>query len=418
MLLVRHPPSHPAERAWVLDVVLGRWLGLEYEAHAEERGDVEIVAAGEEEGVRVPEGLFATPPQAWLTEASMPRRLAPREGLADVFGTVFFMLTRYEELVRPERDAHGRFPSSATLAHAEGLLQRPVADERAEALWEALKARWPRLERRPPRYRVVLSHDVDWPLAGGSRLRAAAGDVVRRRDPGLALARLRGRNVNDTFDFLMDHSERRGLASAFYFMAGRTNPEWDGGYSLDDPWIAGLLRRVDDRGHEIGLHPSYETFRDPGALRAEHARLLAACEAAGVRQRPRGGRQHFLRWENPATWRAWAQAGLEYDASLGFSDVAGFRCGTSREYPAFDLRARRPLGLVERPLVVMEQAVMGERTPPEEVARAVARLAEPCRRLGGDLSLLWHNSSLVTARERRAYAAALDAAANGAGAAG
>ena len=429
MLLVRHPPSYPAERAWVLDVVLGRWLGLEHAPRAEARADVEIVdaAAPDAGGVTLPDALFATPEADWLTEASLPARPLRRragDGLpvvygsgedVDVLGTVFFLLSRYEEVVRPERDAHERFPSSATVAVAEGFLGRPLADECVEDLWGRLSARWPRLERRAPEYRLALSHDVDWPVPEPrARLRAAAGDLALRRAPGLALARLRGRNFNDTFDFVMDQSERRGLTSAFYFMAGRTNPAWDGDYSLEDPWIARLLRRVDERGHEIGLHPSYETFRDPAVLREEYERLLRACEAAGVGQRPRGGRQHFLRWENPTTWRAWEEAGLEYDASLGFSDVAGFRCGTAREYPAFDLRARRALRLLERPLVVMEQAIMGPptrpRTRPVAVARAVAPYAEAVRRTGGDLSLLWHNSSLVTARERRAYTATLDRA--------
>jgi hypothetical protein len=330
----------------------------------------------------------------------------------DVFGSVFFALTRYEEVVRSARDEHERFPSAATLARAEGFLHRPVVDEYVDVLWAALRERWPRLERAHHDYRVALSHDVDWPLpearGPAAVLRAAAGDLVRRRAPGLALSRLRGENVNDTFDFLMDHSERRGLTGAFYFMAGRTDPRYDGDYALQDPWIAALLRRVDERGHEIGLHPSYGTFRDPDALAAELERLRRACAAAGVRQEPRGGRQHFLRWENPTTWRGWAQAGLDYDASLGFSDVTGFRCGTSREYPVFDLRAGERLPLRERPLVAMEQALpMGG---PEAVAGAVATLAGACRRAGSDFSLLWHNSSLQTPAQRRAYVAALDAA--------
>jgi hypothetical protein len=434
MLEVRHPAAFPAERAYALDMVLGEWLGLGFTARAQERADVEIVSAADPGGPRLtlPDVLFATAPEAWLTEASLPRRpLARRagddlpvlygaDGALDVFGSAFFLLTRYEEIARPERDEHDRFPSSATLARAEGFLHRPLADEYVELLWAALRERWPRLERARRGYRVLPSHDVDWPRPQGRgpivALRAAAGDALRRRSPGLALARLRGDNVNDTFDFLMDSSERRGLTSAFYFMAGRTDARHDGDYSLDDPWIAALLRRVDERGHEIGLHPSYGTFRDPEALRTELERLRRACAAAGVSQEVRGGRQHFLRWENPTTWRAWAQAGLAYDASLGFSDATGFRCGTAREYPVFDLRARERLPLRERPLVAMEQALPGPRS--ETVAAAVASLADACRRGGGDLSLLWHNSSLRTATERRAYAAALDAATGAASGAG
>lgn len=414
MLTVRHPPTYPAERAYALDMALGHWLGLEFEAVAEERADTEIALAADRPGgdgaVSLPDGLFATPRGAWLTPASLPASLAEAVR-ADPLGAVFLLLTRYEEVARPERDAHERFPAAATMAAREGLLQRPLVDEVVEELWERLHALWPRLERRAGEYAVMPSHDVDWPFpdvhGAPARLRAAAGDALRRREPGLAWRRLRGANVNDTFDFIMDSSERRGLRSAFYFMAGRTNPAWDGPGDLDDPFVRHLLRRVDERGHEIGLHPSYETFRDPAALRAEHERLQAACEAAGVGQRPRGGRQHFLRWENPTTWRAWDEAGLEYDASLGFSDVAGFRCGTAREFPVFDLRARRRLALRERPLVAMEQAVMGA---PAGVAAAVAPLAAACRRAGTGLSLLWHNSSLIARAERAAYEDALDAA--------
>lgn len=430
MLLVRHPPSRPAERAYALDMVLSEWLGLEYEGRSEERADVLVTAANDPEGpgLNLPDVLFATPPEAWLADESLPPSpLARRaDGLpvlygegdeVDVFGSVFFLLTRYEEVARPRRDEHDRFPSTATIARAEGFLDRPLVDEYVEVLWSALHRLWSRLERRPGAYRLSLSHDVDWPLdqaRGPARtLRAAVGDVVRRRSPGLALARLQGANVNDTFDFVMDESERRGLRSAFYFMAGRTDPRWDGDYSLADPWIAALLRRVDERGHEIGLHPSYNTFRDPAALRGEYEHLLEACAAAGVRQHPRGGRQHFLRWENPTTWRAWAQAGLEYDASLGFSDVAGFRCGTAREYPVFDLLAGRRLALRERPLAIMEQAIAGPGSRPQDVAREVGRLAAGGRRAGGGLSLLWHNSSLIAPGERRAYRAALDAASPG-----
>lgn len=405
VLTVHHPPTYDAERAYALDMVLGHWLGLEFSARAQERDDTSI-ALGDDAPLTLPDRLFATPEAEWLTAGSVPAELDP----ADVLGSVFLLLTRYEEVARPERDAHERFPSGATLAARTGRLGRPLVDELVQDLWERLHARWPRLQRRATSFRLALSHDVDWPYPearGRAALaRAGAGDVVRRRDPGLALRRLRGRNVNDTFGFLMDAAERRGLRAAFYFMAGRTNPAWDGDYDLRDPWIAGLLRRVDERGHEIGLHPSYETFRDPAALRAEYERLLAACEAAGVAQRPRGGRQHFLRWENPTTWRAWEEAGLEYDASLGFSDAIGFRCGTSKEYPVFDLSARRRLALRERPLVVMEQAL----TRPQDVAAPAAA----CRRAGTDLSLLWHNSHLVARSERAAYEATLDAALGGA----
>jgi hypothetical protein len=245
-----------------------------------------------------------------------------------------------------------------------------------------------------------------------------AADVVMRRDPSLARTRLttlaaqrRGRPEDDpynSFDFIMDVSESHGLRSAFYFMARGTDPRFDAGYSLEHEWIQRLLKRIHDRGHEIGLHPSYQTFRDAQAIETEFQMLLSACERAGVTQDAWGGRQHFLRWENPTTWRAWGEAGLAYDSTLGFSQAAGFRCGICSDYPVFDLLARRRLALRERPLVVMEIALYGDSPARHPLAlEQLSRLRDRCRLFGGEFTLLWHNSRLASRLERRAYAAAV-----------
>ena len=41
--------------------------------------------------------------------------------------------------------------------------------------------------------------------------------------------------------------------------------------------------------------------------------------------------------------------------------------------------------------------------PPDTAFEPVIALAGECRRYGGTLSLLWHNSSLPTARQKRWY---------------
>ena len=93
-----------------------------------------------------------------------------------------------------------------------------------------------------------------------------------------------------------------------------------------------------ERGHEIGLHPSYRTYLSPQQIKREFRILRHEAELAGIRQEQWGGRQHFLRWKAPDTWQGWEEAGLQYDSTLGYSDRPGFRCGTCYEYPVFNLR--------------------------------------------------------------------------------
>jgi hypothetical protein len=459
MLVVRHPDTRPAERAYVLDVVLGDFLGLQWRAEPRDPGPLEITWSEDDDGRRliVVDALLATPAAAWLTPRSMPAtplaRWRPEDiGLApalvspevpviygaelqrggygraradrielgiDLFGGILFQLARYEEIAQPASDEHDRYPPEASLAHREGFLTRPLVEEYVEILRSALTRLWPTLPLVRPEFRLRVSHDVDWPVQRRVSLprgvKAIAGDLVRRRDVDLAARRLRSQLRRDptddpyyTFDEIMDASERRGLRSAFYFMAGSSDTRFDGTYRLDEPWVASLIARIHERGHEIGLHPSYLTYRDPARLTAERETLARCCEALGVEQARWGGRQHFLRWSNPVTWRAWDDAGLAYDASLGYARAPGFRCGVCREYPVFDLPAGRRLNLRESPLVAMD--VFAVERPPAERPAALDRFAElkeTCRRYGGEFTLLWHNSHLAARSERELYEAAL-----------
>jgi hypothetical protein len=455
-LLVDAPPSREPERRYILDVVIGDWLGLDWELRPHERDDVRITVKGDASAADVvlPDVLFSTDERHWLQPASLPRRPLPWRPLGetgadaaerlpvlygptppaatllwndgesvrlgvDVFAGAFFMLARYEELVVADRDSHGRFPATSALAHAEGFAHLPIADAYVELLWRALTRRWPRLERKRRRFRLALTHDVDRPLSflGHGVLglaRQLGADALVRRD-----ARLIGRRVRswagirrgdhrldpyNTFDFLMSVSERHGIASAFYFLATEDEGPFDARYSVDDPWIRSLMERIHRRGHEIGFHAGFETFRDARRTKAEFDRLRAATAAVGIRQDGWGGRQHFLRWENPSTWSNWEAAGLDYDSTLAFADRVGFRAGTCHEFRAFHLLERRPLRLRERPLGVMEGTLfeyMG--LGPDAAARVVVDVERQCRRYAGTLTLLWHNSSLATARERRWY---------------
>jgi hypothetical protein len=433
-LLVEAPAAYEPERRYILGVVLGDWLGLDWELRGGDRDEVRIGLAEDPDGpsVLVPDVLFATRPQDWLTIASLPAMrsanglpilygAAPAQpGLqrleVDVFGSTFFMLTRYEELVVDERDGFGRFPAASSVAARGGFLGTPIVDAYVELLWDALQRTWPRLQRRPRAFQVLLTHDVDDPLATldhGPRdvARQLAGDVVRRRDPRLALQRARSLlgdrrlDPNNTFDFLMDVSERHGLRSAFYFLAHRDTGPRDGAYLFEDPWVRALVGHIARRHHEIGLHPSWCTYRDAARTREELERLQRVAEAEGVHQDEWGGRQHFLRWANPDTWRNWEAAGLSYDSTLGYPEAVGFRTGTCHPYRVYDLRARRPLRLREMPFQIMDVtllAAMG--LAPDAAKRAVLDIAAECRRYGGRLGLLWHNNTLLrSAREKRWY---------------
>lgn len=452
----RLPLACAAESAYAVDVLVGEFLGLPYTLEHVQRETIEVTGPGPGRLV-LDASFFLRGETAWLSPETLPTgplrsfdaaslpiplplkvpvlygataevTVAPDElrlGL-DLLGSAFFMLSRYEEVANPVKDAHGRFPATASTAHREGFLDRPIVNEYLEILWHCLRHLWPGLARRERSFRLLPTHDMDHPLRfismsplhwayHSARFVAAggAGGVPARL--GRLLRICLGNAALDPFNtvpWILDESDRRGLRSAFYFFGGREDPH-DARYEITAPAILALMRQIHDRGHELGLHPSYLTYLDPRRTADEAQRLRAACETLGITQPAWGGRQHYLRWQTPQTARNWQDAGLAYDSTLSFADAAGFRCGVCYEFPLYDVQARQPLRLRERPLVAMECSVidslyMGLGTGSEALAY-FKRLKDQCRRFDGDFVLLWHNTRLLDPAERALYLGVLDA---------
>jgi hypothetical protein len=161
---------------------------------------------------------------------------------------------------------------------------------------------------------------------------------------------------------------------------------------------------MNQRGHEIGYHGGFHTYRDEERTKREFRRLRETAAELGIHRETWGGRQHYLRWDAPVTWSNWEAAGLQYDNTLMFAEHVGFRAGTCHEFPPFHLRERRPLRLRERPLIVMDRTLLSRMSlTPDTAVQTVLDLAATCRRYEGTFSLLWHNTELQSARERSWY---------------
>lgn len=344
----------------------------------------------------------------------------------DLLGTAFYILARVEEILNPARDEHDRFPASASHAFQNDYLHRPVVDELVEVLWRCIKYLWPGAERKQDIFTTMVTHDVDAPFEYLFRpswraVRVFGGDILKRKSPGLAFRRAAewfnvkqlGKWEADpfyTFESIMDLSDRYGSRSAFYFMAGGCSAK-DGDYCLGHHSITALMSRIHERGHEIGYHGSYNTYRDADKTGREVEHLLWAAERLGIKQDNWGGRQHYLRWSAPATWRNYAEAGLNYDATLSYADHAGFRCGTCHPFQPFDVEQSEPLNLTEYPLTVMECSVLDSRymnLPHEEALQYILKLKSACRKYAGVFGLLWHNTRFVDPAEVELYRLVLE----------
>jgi hypothetical protein len=56
------------------------------------------------------------------------------------------------------------------------------------------------------------------------------------------------------------------------------------------------MRRIYQRGHEIGLQPGYNTCHSCAAIAAEAARLRCIAAEEVIEHPQWGGRMHYLPW--------------------------------------------------------------------------------------------------------------------------
>jgi hypothetical protein len=237
-------------------------------------------------------------------------------------------------------------------------------------------------------FHLCLTHDVEQVY---KRFGAIYG-TLRDRNPRHLKALLPGTEPYWRFEDVMAIEDDLGVRSAFYFLneqrlRNRPVREWLSArswqlygdrYSVSDPDIADVIRRLDSGGWEVGLHGSYESYREPQRLRAEKGKLEAILGGKVV-----GGRQHYLNLDVPDTWEMQADVGLRYDASLGSSKTYGFDHGYTPLRPFDDEFVVFPLTVMELPLPNVERR-------PNRAWRVCKRLLEEARENGAAMTVLWH----------------------------
>jgi peptidoglycan/xylan/chitin deacetylase (PgdA/CDA1 family) len=217
--------------------------------------------------------------------------------------------------------------------------------------------------------------------------------AVSKRDPAQFLDLLPNRRPFWQFRDIMALEDSLGVRSAFYFLneqhlfRDKSVTSWlrpanwrlfVGRYSPDSSDIAEIIRELDGRGWEIGLHGSYESYRDRDLLAEEKATLENVLGHSVL-----GGRQHYLNLERPETWEHHAAVGLSYDSTLGSATEYGFSHGYDPIRPFDD-------EFVVFPLTLMEWTLPDVESDPEHAWSECVRLLEEARDNGAVMTVLWH----------------------------
>jgi len=312
------------------------------------------------------------------------------------------MLTRWEEIIEKDKDEHQRSKAKNSVASKWGFLHRPIVDEYVDLIWNCLVHLGYKGSRKQHSYELIITHDVDeiqkWD-GSSTATKTVAGDILKRKSLKLAQANLKQikatkkgliRDPYDTFEELMDISDSKGVKSHFFFLHYGTH-ENDQNYTWDNPHVGEAIEKIKERGHHVGLHPSYNTFNQLDLLESEKAEFESRFNADSTT-----GRQHYLRFETPTTWQNWEDVGMKWDSTMYYSESLGFRCGTCREFPVFNVLTRQRLKLKELPMTFMDSSFFKriEAGESDQLLSELKEYADVIKNHGGKFVLLWHTNYL------------------------
>jgi len=425
MLKILIPNNNINERKYIIDILLNEFLGLKYNLEIKNIKNYEIILENGNK-VIIEDNFFNkfSKELEYLNEKNIPEKMefAKNEFIVeddipiiygndkvevkknkivcgiDIFASSFFMLTRWEEYVNKTRDIHNRFPAYASLAYKNNFLDRPVVNEYLEMLWNMLKKLGIKQERKKREFEFILTHDVDVTYKYTSLLsgtREIVGDIIKRKNLVLALnnflnkilAHLKlKKDPFDTYDYLMDISEKVGLKS-YFFLHSSSSAKQD---INNDKYLKKVGYKIKKRGHYLGYHPSFDAYNNFELFIKDKEKIENMIE-----QKLDIGRAHFLRFEIPTTWQIWEDAKMKWDSSLSYADKEGFRCGVCYEYSVFNIITRKKLNLKEKPLIVMEGSftTYQPNITPQEMKYKIKYLINKVKKYNGEFVFLWHNSS-------------------------
>ena len=234
--------------------------------------------------------------------------------------------------------------------------------------------------------KVALTHDIDRVSKTYQYLTHTLRNLANL-NLNVSLYHIKSLFIKDTywnFDNIIKIENDFNIKSTFFFLNESIpfnlfdTANWKlslGRYNISDKRITDIIKWLDLNGWEIGLHGSYNSFKNIELLEKEKNILENI-----VLHKIYGIRQHYLNLDD-YTWSLQHKVGFVYDSSYGYSKDIGYK---DNRYTFF-----KPMNnnFVVFPQVIMDTPFMSKQNKWEELERII-KISDRENTL---LVINWHN---------------------------
>lgn len=311
----------------------------------------------------------------------------------DPLAACFYILSRYEEYTKTDRDEHQRFPAKASLQFELDILNVPIVQIWANMLKEALKKKFKDLQFKERPFHFLPTFDIDmaWSYKEKGLYRSIGSSlqsILKFDFPSLQerwqVATGTTKDPFDTFEYIAEQVKKHKHASIYFFLVG-IHSTYDKNISPKNENFIQLIQSIASR-YKVGLHPSYYSDKH---LEKERNTLQEITNSP-----IEISRQHYVRLHLPSTYRHLLKHQIYADYSMGYPDHLGFRNGLAIPTPWYDLENEEQTALLIHPFQIMDVTLKNYlKKSPEQANEQIQSILDTVCSYGGTCISIWHNSS-------------------------
>ena len=320
----------------------------------------------------------------------------------DIFAACFYLLTRYEEYLPHKKDMYGRYAHENSLAYHENFLHLPLINLWLGEFKKELHKKFSNFKIDPTSGKTILrfipTYDVDiafsykhkgWMrTAGGLFNTLIHGQLAKTRER-LKVVFGTGKDPFDSFSWMDELNNRNDLHPIYFFNVASKVGSYDKNISPTKKHMQGLIRHH-AKHYEIGIHPSWQSGDEPALIKKE-IQTLENISGKKITT----SRQHYIWFTMPGTFRQLIDAGIQYDFSMGYGSINGFRASVASSFYWYDLEKEEQSNLLLFPFCFMEaNSFFEQKFTPQQALEELRHYYSIIKSVNGLLITIWHNTFL------------------------
>ena len=325
---------------------------------------------------------------------------------ADIILSSFFLLSRYEEILKPNcRDKYGRFLSKDSIVFQQGYGSIPLVDEYGLLLRNWLRElRVMNTTEKNNFNKIYLTHDIDNPFRFLNLLsvfKQYIKNAIKYNTSPSPLKKYLDPPIDDYFTFPDIIAQDKKLLTilpsesidVIYFLICSYQFLNNKYYNINSKKINYLINYLQNSDVKFGIHLSVEAGENPHKTSDE-----VSVFTKRIKLNYLYSRHHFLDWREPEDIKYLENSGITDDFTLGYADSTGFRVGTCKPYRFINPETKELSNIIVHPLEIMDCSLSNTEYMNLDYEQAFSNCKEiinQVKKHNGELVLLWHNTEFT-----------------------